>query len=98
MDRDTATKVHELLQQGSKSIRDSIPVMRGQLTEDAFHEYCVAIGTILASLQCDVLGPHIYEEHPDLAPKLTDPEDLATIERLKGRFKKAADRARKPEP
>jgi hypothetical protein len=98
MDRDTAIKVHDLLQQGGKSLTDSIPVLRGQLTDDAFHQYCLAIGTIVASIQFDVLRPYVYEEHPDLAPKPPSvPEDLATIERLKGRFKAAADRARNDE-
>ena len=71
-------------------------VVRGHVEDDVFHQYCLAIGTILASIELDVLRPFVYSAFPELAPQPTDTEKEC-LNRLAPRFKEAADRARRGE-
>ena len=96
MDRDTAVRLEKLLEQAGQSITESIEVVRGHVTDDVFHRYCLAIGTILAGIQLDVLQPYVYSEFPDLVPQPTDAEK-EFLDRMKPRFKEATDRARRGE-
>lgn len=98
MDRTIASEVQTLLARSSESLLKSIDKLRGQLTDDDFHRYCVSVGTVLTDIRLELLTPYIYAEHPDLAPPPpTEKAAQDLIARLKPTFDEAAARARRDE-
>ena len=94
MDRETATKIRDLVQEGADRIRSSVTEMRGHLPDEAFKNDCKAVGVVLADIQFELLRPYVYSEFPDLEPKPANDTDRDFIEGLKPRFADAAKRAR----
>jgi len=95
MDRETATKIRDMVQDASDRIRSSVETMRGTVPDDAFENYCKVVGVILTDIQLELLRPHVYIEFPELEPKLPEGPERHFIESLKPKFREAAEKARR---
>ena len=94
MDRETAAKIRDVVQEGADRIRSSIDGMRGQLSDEDFGNYCKVVGAILGDVQLELLRPCVYSKFPEPAPKPPDGPDRDSIQSLGPKFKQAAERAR----
>ena len=94
MDRETAAKIRDVVQEGADRIRSSVDGMRGQLSGEDFKKYCKVVGAILGDVQLELLRPYVYSQFPDLAPKTPDGPDSDFIQSLEPKFKQAAERTR----
>ena len=94
MDRETATKIRDAVQEGADRIRSSVVEIRGHLSDQDFKNYCKVVGVILADVQLELLRPYVYSKFPELEPKPSNDAEREFIESLRPRFVDAAKRAR----
>jgi len=67
MDRDTAQRIRDIALSCSRSLDESIVLVRSTCSEEEFRQYRLAVGTVMASIYTELLAPR-FKEHPDLEP------------------------------
>lgn len=67
-DKDTASKISQMLLECSKRMDDSIVLVKGTCSPEEFAAYRKAVGKAMGEMLLGIMNP-IYQRHPDLKPK-----------------------------